>query len=63
MIQHAKTRAVALMLLSSLCFSIMQIFVKLSAGEVGTFEQTFFRNLISLFIALGMARRAKPCCQ
>jgi len=59
MIQHAKTRAVALMLLSSLCFSIMQIFVKLSAGEVGTFEQTFFRNLISLFIALGMARRAK----
>ena len=59
MIQHAKTRAVALMLLSSLCFSIMRIFVKLSAGEVGTFEQTFFRNLISLFIALGMARRAK----
>ena len=59
MLQRQKSKAVALMLLSSLCFSVMQIFVKLSAGEIGTFEQTFFRNLVSLFIALWMARRAK----
>ena len=36
------------MLVSSLSFSIMQVFVKLSSEEVGTFEQTFFRNLVSL---------------
>ena len=30
------------MLLSSLSFSIMQVFVKMSSTEVGTFEQVFF---------------------
>lgn len=39
------------MLLSALSFSIMQVFVKLSSSEVGTFEQVFFRNFISLIIA------------
>ena len=45
------------MLVSSLSFSIMQVFVKLSSEEVGTFEQTFFRNLVSLIIAAVMVRR------
>lgn len=45
------------MLLSALSFSVMQVFVKLTSSEVGTFEQTFFRNLVSLFIAAGMVRR------
>lgn len=35
----------------------MQVFVKLSSEEVGTFEQTFFRNLVSLIIAAVMVRR------
>lgn len=48
------------MLVSSLSFSIMQVFVKLSSEEVGTFEQTFFRNLVSLIIAAVMVRR-KTC--
>ena len=39
----SKTRAVTLMLLSALSFSIMQVFVKMSSTEVGTFEQVFFR--------------------
>ena len=47
------------MLASALSFSVMQVFVKLSSAEVGTFEQTFFRNLISLLIAAGMVRREK----
>ena len=47
------------MLLSALSFSVMQVFVKLTSSEVGTFEQTFFRNLVSLFIAAGMVRREK----
>ena len=54
-----KTKAIYLMLISSLSFSIMQVFVKLSSEEVGTFEQTFFRNLVSLIIAAVMVRREK----
>lgn len=46
-----KVKAVTLMLISALSFSIMQVFVKMSSSEVGTFEQVFFRNLISLIIA------------
>ena len=42
-----KTRAVTLMLLSSLSFSIMQVFVKMSSAEVGTFEQVFLPLEIS----------------
>ena len=47
------------MLLSALSFSVMQVFVKLSSVEVGTFEQTFFRNLVSLIIAARMVRKEK----
>ena len=54
-----KTKAIFLMLVSSLSFSVMQIFVKLSSEEVGTFEQTFFRNLVSLIIAAVMVRQEK----
>ena len=42
------------MLVSSLSFSIMQVFVKLSSEEVGTFEQTVFLNLFILMIAAVM---------
>ncbi|WP_308588990.1 DMT family transporter [uncultured Oscillibacter sp.] len=52
-----KTKAICLMLVSALSFSVMQIFVKLTSGEVHTFEQVFFRNLISFFAAAAMARR------
>ena len=54
-----KTRAVTLMLLSSLSFSIMQVFVKMSSAEVGTFEQVFFRNLISMIVAGITVHKAK----
>ncbi len=56
---NQKTKAVSLMLLSALSFSVMQVFVKLTSSEVGTFEQTFFRNLVSLVIAAEMVRREK----
>lgn len=55
--KNNKTKAVLLMLISSFAFSVMQIFVKLSAAEVHTFEQVFFRNLISFFVAAFMVRR------
>ena len=59
MFGNQKTKAVCLMLLSALLFSIMQVFVKWSSAWVGTFEQTFFRNLVSLVIAAGMVRRER----
>lgn len=46
-----------MMLLSALSFSVMQVFVKVTSAKVGTFEQTFFRNLISLFIAFSMVKK------
>ncbi len=46
-----KTKAVLLMLFSSLSFAAMGAFVKLS-GDVPTFEKAFFRNLVSLIISV-----------
>ena len=39
------------MLLSALMLSMMQIFVKLSSGHIGTYQQVFVRNLISMAVA------------
>ena len=44
-----KKKAVFLMLLSSLAFAFMGAFVKL-AGDLPTFQKTFFRNLIAVII-------------
>ncbi len=46
-----KAEAVTLMLLSSLSFAAMGAFVKLS-GPIPVFEKAFFRNLVSLIIAV-----------
>jgi len=48
---NQKVRAVCLMLLAAVLFSFMQIFVKLSSGHIGTLQQVFFRNLISMGVA------------
>lgn len=53
-----RTCAVVMMLISACAFSCMQVFVKLTSDAVGTFEQVFFRNLISLFVALFMVKKA-----
>ena len=52
-----RNQAVLLMLLSALSFSLMQVAVKISAMSVGTLQQVFCRNLISLFIALILLRK------
>lgn len=46
-----KTKAVMLMIFSSLCFAAMGAFVKL-ALNLPTFEKAFFRNFISLIISV-----------
>lgn len=55
---NERNQAVALMLLSALSFSLMQAVVKLSATHIGTMEQVFCRNLISMAISFVLLRRS-----
>ena len=48
-----RRQATALMLMSTTSFCLMSMVVKLSATTVGTLQQVFFRNLVSL-IAVGI---------
>lgn len=52
-----RNQAVLLMLLSALSFSLMQVVVKLSATSVGTMQQVFCRNFISMIIAFFLLRK------
>lgn len=45
-----RKQATALMLLSTTSFCLMSMVVKLSATSVGTLQQVFFRNLVSLLV-------------
>jgi drug/metabolite transporter (DMT)-like permease len=45
------TKSIILMTVSSLSFALMSLMVRL-AGDLPLFEKVFFRNLVSLFIAL-----------
>jgi drug/metabolite transporter (DMT)-like permease len=51
LLRHPKVQSTLLMLLSSLSFAAMGALVKL-AGSIPTFEKVFFRNFISLLIAI-----------
>ncbi|MEI3348238.1 MAG: DMT family transporter [Dysosmobacter sp.] len=55
---NERNQAVALMLFSALSFSLMQAVVKLSATHIGTMEQVFCRNLISMAISFVLLRRS-----
>ncbi|WP_091132247.1 DMT family transporter [Oscillibacter sp. PC13] len=52
-----RSKAVLLMLLSALSFSLMQLAVKLSAMTVETMQQVFFRNLIGLVISFVLLKK------
>ena len=49
-----RNQAIILMLLSALSFSLMQAVVKISATSVGTMQQVFCRNLVSMVIAFAI---------
>lgn len=51
------TMAAVLMVMAALSFAFMQVVVKLSALRVGTMQQVFCRNLISMFIAALIIKR------
>ncbi|MCA1066285.1 DMT family transporter [Rossellomorea sp. AcN35-11] len=50
-----RNKGILLLLLSAFGFSLMAAFVKLS-GDVPTIQKTFFRNIVSAFIAFGFVR-------
>jgi drug/metabolite transporter (DMT)-like permease len=53
-----KPKAITLMLISALAFSIMGAMVKLS-GDIPLFEKVFYRNLVSLGMAYIMIKKSK----
>jgi len=53
-----KTKGILCILSAAFCFALMNLFIKL-AGDVPTPEKAFFRNLIALFLALGVLRKKK----
>ena len=53
-----RNKGIILLLLSAFGFSLMAAFVKLS-GDVPTIQKTFFRNIVSAFIAFGFVRYHK----
>lgn len=60
-IREERGKGILLSLVSTLCFGLMQVFVAMTGKEVGVMEQTFFRNLICLFIVGGvLAKKRLP---
>ncbi len=57
-----KTKAVLFMLLSTVSFTFMSVFIKLS-GDIPIFEKVFFRNFVTIFIAFALVRKEKQHCK
>ena len=54
----AKTKGVVCIVLSAVCFTGMNTFVRLS-GDIPTFQKVFFRNFVAMFFALFAILKAK----
>ena len=54
-----RKQAIILMTLSSASFCMMSLVVKLSSTAIGTMQQVFFRNLVSLFLVGLLIHRKK----
>lgn len=52
-----KTQAALFIILSAFFFSMMQAMVRLSASGIGTMQQVFFRNSISLLVAAYLIKK------
>ena len=52
-----KTQAVLFIILSAFSFSLMQAMVRLSASGIGTMQQVFFRNSISLLVTAYLIKK------
>ncbi|MFR7591696.1 MAG: DMT family transporter [Longibaculum sp.] len=52
-----KNKGIMMIILSALCFAIMNMFVKLS-GDLPAIQKSFFRNLVAVFIALSILQKS-----
>ena len=52
-----RNKGILLLLLSSLGFALISLFVRL-AGNVPTMEKTLYRNLVSTFVIAGILLRS-----
>ncbi len=53
-----RTKGIIFIVISAFGFALMSAFIKLS-GDLPSFQKTFFRNLISLFVALILVLKSK----
>ncbi len=53
-----KNKGIMMIILSALCFAIMNMFVKLS-GDLPAIQKSFFRNLVAVFIALSILQKSR----
>ncbi len=56
--KNKRWRGVLYIVLSAFCFSLMSVFVRF-AGELPTFQKTFFRNLVAALVALVMLVKSR----
>lgn len=54
----SKNYGILCIILSAFCFACMNLFVK-KAGNLPSFEKSFFRNIIAFFFALGVVVKSK----
>lgn len=54
----SKNYGILCIILSALCFACMNLFVK-KAGNLPSFEKSFFRNIIAFFFAFGVIVKSK----
>ena len=50
-----RTKGILCIIAAGFCFACMSLFLKL-AGDVSTFEKSFFRNFVAIFFALGVLK-------
>ncbi len=57
-VDDMKNKGIMMIILSALCFAIMNMFVKLS-GDLPAIQKSFFRNLVAVFIALSILQKSR----
>ncbi len=50
-----RTKGIICIIIAGFCFACMSLFLKM-AGDISTFEKSFFRNFVAIFFALGVMK-------
>ena len=55
---NSRYKGILFIILSALCFTFMNVFVRLS-GDLPSVQKSFFRNLVAFFIAFLMIVKSR----